>query len=1037
MIALMIFMLISQTAARTNSSLNSLRTGNFVSGGNVDVTFNPSVKRESGKVESVLPLTGGKILVGGTFNRYNGTNRDQLARLNADGSLDQTFNVSVNGRVYAMAEQADGKVVIGGSFTQVGGMAFNRIARLNSDGSLDQTFNIGSGANSVVFDLEILGDGKILIGGAFTNFGGTTRRQLARLNTDGTLDTKFIPLNNTDLIGNVSTLDVQPDGKILIGGFIGVNRTPGTDIGLARLNADGSLDQSFQATLTGVEAQNDPTVNDFALLADGKILIGGNFTSVNFVPRDNIARLNTDGSVDQTFAAGVTNSVSFSYITGLDIQSDGKIVAGGFFSLPTANVARFNADGTVDATFDVGGGTDDSIEASAVLPDGKILVGGYFTEFDGTARNLFAQLNPDGTLDSSFDSGTGFSLLNSGFVYAAVIQPDGKILVGGDFSEVNGESRLSVVRLNPDGTLDETFDAGRGTLTTRNSVGRVLALELQPDGKILVGGSFESFDGTPASNLVRLNADGSRDDTFTGETDGGVLEFSVQTDGKILIGGDFQIVDGVGPYRGIARLNADGSLDTAFEVELISGSVREIVPLAGGKTLIGGSIRFTHPKTKTTERSIARINADGSFDPTFNSNIDIPLFLTVESIKILSDGKLLLGGSSTIARMVRLNPDGLIDEGFDFILTGNGSIIDMYVQPDGKTIAVGSFSVIQGEPLGYLARINEDGSLDLSWNIEASNRVDVMVPDKNGLLLVGGSFDNIGGIERHGLARLSVKQTTGKPIFDFDGDSKTDYSIFRPGPGEWWYLRSSDGGNRAFQFGQSSDTIVPADYTGDGKTDIAFWRESTGEWFILRSEDSSFYSFPFGSAGDIPAPGDFDGDGRADAAVFRPSTGTWFVLNSSGGTTITPFGIAEDKPVVGDYDGDGMDDIAIFRPSNAQWWLNRSTDGVVVYQFGAAGDQTVQGDYTGDGKTDVGFFRPTTGEWFVVRSDDDSFYSFPFGLTGDIPSPGDYDGDGEWDAAVFRPSTTTWFVNGSTSGVEIVGFGLAGDVPLPSVYSVP
>jgi hypothetical protein len=284
---------------------------------------------------------------------------------------------------------------------------------------------------------------------------------------------------------------------------------------------------------------------------------------------------------------------------------------------------------------------------------------------------------------------------------------------------------------------------------------------------------------------------------------------------------------------------------------------------------------------------------------------------------------------------------------------------------------------------------------------------------------------------------ISNNMQSVKPIFDFDGDSKTDVSIFRPGPGEWWYLRSSDGGNNAFQFGTNTDTLVPADYTGDGKTDIAFWRPSTGEWFILRSEDSSFFSFPFGVNGDIPAPGDFDGDGMADAAVYRPSNGTWFILNSSGGTRIEPFGISEDKPVVGDYDGDGMDDIAIFRPSSAQWWLNRSTDGVVVYQFGAAGDQTVQGDYTGDGKTDVAFFRPSTGFWFVVRSEDDTFFGFPFGINGDIPSPGDYDGDGEWDAAVFRPSTTTWFINGSTSGTQIIGFGLSGDVPLPSVYSVP
>ena len=132
---------------------------------------------------------------------------------------------------------------------------------------------------------------------------------------------------------------------------------------------------------------------------------------------------------------------------------------------------------------------------------------------------------------------------------------------------------------------------------------------------------------------------------------------------------------------------------------------------------------------------------------------------------------------------------------------------------------------------------------------------------------------------------------------DFDGDGKTDLSIFRPAPGEWWYLRSSDGGSRAFQFGNSSDRLVPADYTGDGKTDVAIFRPSSGEWFVLRSEDSSFYSFPFGASGDVPVSADYDGDGKADAAVFRPSTSTWFAQRATSGTLIQSFGIAGDKSV--------------------------------------------------------------------------------------------------------------------------------------------
>jgi hypothetical protein len=278
-------------------------------------------------------------------------------------------------------------------------------------------------------------------------------------------------------------------------------------------------------------------------------------------------------------------------------------------------------------------------------------------------------------------------------------------------------------------------------------------------------------------------------------------------------------------------------------------------------------------------------------------------------------------------------------------------------------------------------------------------------------------------------SRNAIASTTSS---DFDGDGKTDISIFRPAPGEWWYLKSSNGGNGALQFGATSDKLAAKDYTGDGKTDIAFWRPSTGQWFILRSEDNSFYSFPFGASGDIPVPADYDDDGKADAAVFRPSTTTWFISKSSGGTQITQFGAAGDIPAVGDYDGDGKSDFAIFRPAPGEWWVNRSSDGsTFALQFGSSTDKPVQGDYTGDGKTDIGFWRPSNGNWYILRSEDSSFYSFPFGANGDTPAPGDYDGDRKTDAAVFRSSNFTWFINKSSGGTQITQFGISGDVPVP------
>jgi hypothetical protein len=303
-----------------------------------------------------------------------------------------------------------------------------------------------------------------------------------------------------------------------------------------------------------------------------------------------------------------------------------------------------------------------------------------------------------------------------------------------------------------------------------------------------------------------------------------------------------------------------------------------------------------------------------------------------------------------------------------------------------------------------------------------------------------GKLDIVNAADLSSMGSASVLLNNGcrggnHTLYDFDGDGKTDVAIFRPSTGIWWYLRSIDGADRLYQFGQGSDKQVPADYTGDGRTDVAFFRPTTGEWFVERSEDDAFYSFTFGSPGDIPAAGDFDGDGKADVAVFRPSIGTWFISKSGGGISIQQFGTSGDVPAVADYDGDGKADIAIYRPSLGQWWIQRSTAGLLAFQFGTSTDKPVQGDYTGDGKTDVAIYRPSTGEWFVLTSETFGVYAFPFGTAGDIPAAGDYDGDGRTDAAVFRPSTGSWFILGSTSGVQVVPqFGSPEDKPVAASF---
>lgn len=299
----------------------------------------------------------------------------------------------------------------------------------------------------------------------------------------------------------------------------------------------------------------------------------------------------------------------------------------------------------------------------------------------------------------------------------------------------------------------------------------------------------------------------------------------------------------------------------------------------------------------------------------------------------------------------------------------------------------------------------------------------------------GVTFNIDGNISDGPVAGITIARNKNA---DFDGDGKTDISLFRPDNGAWYVINSSNSTFVAVGFGVATDIPAPADFDGDGRTDYSIFRPADATWHILTK--AGFYSSrQFGATGDKPVPADYNGDGKADTAVFRPSNTVWYIQNSdSQGTfTFVQFGVSGDKPVPADYDGDGKTDIGVFRPNGtggAEWWIQRSTLGLLAAQFGSAADQPVEGDYTGDGKADAAFFQPSTGTWFVLRSEDLSYFGFPFGTSGDIPSPGDFDGDGKTDSAVFRPSTGAWYVLRTTGGVTSLYFGLAGDRPIPAAY---
>jgi glucose/arabinose dehydrogenase len=281
--------------------------------------------------------------------------------------------------------------------------------------------------------------------------------------------------------------------------------------------------------------------------------------------------------------------------------------------------------------------------------------------------------------------------------------------------------------------------------------------------------------------------------------------------------------------------------------------------------------------------------------------------------------------------------------------------------------------------------------------------------------------------------------TRAKASADFDGDLRTDVSVYRPSTGVWYVAHSSNGSFRIQQFGVDGDIPTSEDFDGDNISDIGVFRPSTGVWYYQRSSDNTVTVLPFGTNGDIPATGDYDGDAKADIAVFRPSTGTWWILPTLTSSAYSvQFGLNGDTPVVGDYDGDGKYDIAVWRGSTGVWYRLNSSDGSFgVYQFGLDGDIPTQGDYDNDGRTDVSVFRPSSGVWYSVRSLTGSVGITQWGSNGDVPVVGDYDGDGLDDIAVFRPSNGTWYRISSSNGANVfTQFGLTGDLAIPR-YDAP
>lgn len=680
-----------------------------------------------------------------------------------------------------------------------------------------------------------------------------------------------------------------------------------------------------------------------------------------------------------------------------------------FFTLVLIPVISRAASGDLDRSYGVGGfyyaADADSSTVLAIQTDDKVIAGGQCT-VAGRKHFCLTRYLTTGVVDDSFGTagrvttpiGAGDSVITR-----ISVLPEGKILVVGYTDQetpvVGGQHlrQFAIARYSPTGILDPTFD-GDGIITNPIISGQFGAsawdVTVQPDGKFIVAGS-----GSVSSTgfvVVRFNFDGSFDQSFA---NGGILATSIaggasgayvvglQPDGKIVLGG----VGNFGAKFVFVRLNTDGAIDDTFggsglvlpETNNLPKHLRRLVVLPDGKILAFGDIR---PQT-TFLLAFYRINPNGTLDTTFDG-----------------DGSLL---SNVLP---------------NFLCTAD----DLVIQPNGKML-VSLSGAINGNLHSISARFRADGALDKQFGNNgsvvryATYQSSGVVVQSDGKIVHGGTMysDPPNGY-RFFLARYLNNGTRDS---DFDGDRKSDLSVFRPSLATW-YLTDGGTGFSSTPFGAPTDRIVPADYDGDGRIDIAVFRD--GAWYLLASSNGALVSYSFGQNGDVPVPADYDGDDKSDIAVFRQ--GTWYILNSGNGAfRFEQFGQAGDRPVIGNFDGDRRSDLAVFRAG--VWYVNGSTAGFSATQFGISTDRPVVGDYDCDGKSDLAVYRD--GDWYILGSMA-GFSATHFGIATDRPVPGEFDGDGLTDLAVFRDGT--WFTLGSLGAFKYTDFGSAGDVPVPSAF---
>ena len=728
--------------------------------------MNPSFDRWTpigfnGDIYAQAVQNDGKVLIGGYFTSYQWIVANRIIRLNADGTNDYSFTIWswFDALVRKILIQPDGKILIQGNFHTYNGIAAHQLIRLNNDWSIDETFSSGTGFDlSLLYALTIQDDGKILVGWDFSFYRWQSANKLIRLNTDGSRDNTFDIIDWFD--GVVRSIAVQNDGKIIAGGGFASFRWSGGVLSCSdhqytdqvSCESPWSCEDGTSLDKATCEA---PRCNDFEASPDETTCLENGwlweqmFVWVNDNTRaeskaaNGIIRLNSDWSRDTTFVmwewfdAGWFNP---GHISTLAIQEDGKVIVGGTFTryngVATNKIIRLHTGGTMDTEFLMWNWFNGEVTSLLIQNNGNIVVGWMFSSYDSIRANKLARLHTNGTIDTEFPMWIGFN----DTIYSLTIQDDQKLLVGGTFTAYNGVAVSKITRLHINGEKDASF------VVWNWFDNEIKTIVEQADGKIIAGWYFTTYNGMSANKIVRIHTNGTIDTGFLiwSGFNGTVWALAIQDDGKIIVGWAFTGYNWTTVNK-IARLNSDGTLDTEFLIwSGFNNTINTLAIQGDGKIVVGW---YFTAYNWTTANRIIRLNRNGSVDTGFF--IWAGFTNVVSAIVIQSDGKIIIGWAFTtyswvvVNRIVRTNTDGTLDTGFLIWSGFGGTIVSaLAIQNDGKIVVWGNFLTYQWAQASRIVRLNTDGTRDIDFVTNSGFIVSVnaLAIQDNGKILVWGAF---------------------------------------------------------------------------------------------------------------------------------------------------------------------------------------------------------------------------------------------------------------------------------------------------------